>query len=113
MSFGSTKSKSVPACPARNASVAVTPKAASKRKDKSPSLTVGQSQDSPYENPPRFLRPAEVAMLCGIGKSTLWRWLKVPELGFPQPTKLSTRITVWTMESIRQWQAARSRKSGT
>jgi predicted DNA-binding transcriptional regulator AlpA len=36
-----------------------------------------------------------------ISKSTLWR--RVQARTFPEPVKLSERVTVWRAEDIRRW----------
>lgn len=48
-----------------------------------------------------FLRQAQVLQFVPISKSTLWR--RVQTRTFPEPVKLSPRITVWRVEDIRQW----------
>ena len=49
-----------------------------------------------------FLRVAQVAKKIGIGKSTVWLWVK--EGKFPKPIKLSPRVTVWDENYINEWQ---------
>ena len=48
-----------------------------------------------------FLRQWQVLALVPISKSTLWRRVQVGS--FPEPVKLSTRITVWRAEDLRRW----------
>jgi len=48
-----------------------------------------------------FLRITEVMKMTGIAKSTIWLWVR--EEKFPQPIKLSPRITVWEEEKIFSW----------
>ena len=48
-----------------------------------------------------FLRQPQVLVLVPISKSTLWR--RVQARSFPQPMKLSARVTVWRAEDIRRW----------
>lgn len=48
-----------------------------------------------------FLRITDVMKMTGIAKSTIWLW--VSEDKFPQPIKLSPRITVWEEEKIEYW----------
>ena len=43
--------------------------------------------------PGRMLRAKEAAALLGIGKSTLWKWVKEGRL--PAGIRLSTKATVW------------------
>ncbi|RXJ79519.1 AlpA family transcriptional regulator [Arcobacter sp. F2176] len=49
----------------------------------------------------KFIRIQEVMKKTGIARSTLWLW--VNEKKFPQPIKLSPRITVWEEEKIENW----------
>jgi len=49
-----------------------------------------------------FLRVTQVAKKVGIGKSTVWLWVK--EGKFPKPIKISSRVTVWDEEKIIEWQ---------
>lgn len=51
-----------------------------------------------------FLRQAQVLAFVPISKSTLWR--RVQAGTFPQPVKLSERVTVWRAEDIRHWIAS-------
>ena len=46
-----------------------------------------------------FLRQPQVLAFVPISKSTLWR--RVQSRAFPQPVKLSERVTVWRAEDIR------------
>lgn len=44
-----------------------------------------------------------VAALLPFSSPTLWRKVKAGE--FPKPLKLSARVTVWTVASVRAWMA--------
>lgn len=48
-----------------------------------------------------FLRQPQVLAFIPISKSTLWR--RVQARTFPEPVKLSVRVTVWKAEDIRAW----------
>ena len=48
-----------------------------------------------------FLRQPQVLAFVPISKSTLWR--RVQARTFPEPVKLSERVTVWRAEDIRRW----------
>ena len=54
-----------------------------------------------------FLRQPQVLAFVPISKSTLWR--RVQARTFPQPVKLSERVTVWRAEDIRRWIASHGR----
>ena len=53
-----------------------------------------------------FLRQPQVLAFVPISKSTLWR--RVQARTFPEPVKLSERVTVWRAEDIRQWIAVQA-----
>lgn len=65
--------------------------------------TVGTSPQPPAQALPEtgFLRQPQVLRFVPISKSTLWR--RVRDRSFPQPLKLSERVTVWRAEDIRLW----------
>lgn len=48
-----------------------------------------------------FLRQPQVLSFVPISKSTLWR--RVHARTFPEPVKLSERVTAWRAEDIRRW----------
>lgn len=48
-----------------------------------------------------FLRIAQVAKKTGLGKSTVWLWVK--ENRFPKPIKLSHKVAVWDEDKIKEW----------
>jgi len=53
-----------------------------------------------------FLRQAQVLAFVPFSKSTLWR--RIQAKTFPQPVKLSVRVTAWRAEDIRCWIAEQS-----
>lgn len=48
-----------------------------------------------------FLRQPQVLAFVPISKSTLWR--RIQARSFPEPIKLSARVTAWRAEDIRRW----------
>lgn len=48
-----------------------------------------------------FVRLADLRPIIGLSDSSIWRRVKAQT--FPQPLKLSERVTVWRAEAIRQW----------
>lgn len=50
-----------------------------------------------------------IPVILPFSPATLWRKVKAGE--FPQPVKLSERITAWKVEDIRHWMDARSSDS--
>ena len=53
-----------------------------------------------------FLRQPQVLAFVPFSKSTLWR--RIQARTFPQPLKLSERVTVWRAEDIRSWIASQA-----
>ncbi len=49
----------------------------------------------------KFLRITDVVKKTGLGKSTIWLWVK--ENRFPKPIKLSVKVTVWDEEKVDSW----------
>ena len=48
-----------------------------------------------------LLRVKQVASRTGIAVSTIWKYVKLNE--FPQPYKLSMRVTVWNSDDVDAW----------
>lgn len=53
------------------------------------------------EQPTRLLRIKEVSEISGLKLSTIWKYVKLQE--FPQPFKLSMRVTVWDSNEVDEW----------
>ena len=51
-----------------------------------------------------FVRQAALLPVLGFSATTLWR--RVKRRTFPQPIKLSERVTVWRAEDVHAWMAA-------
>ena len=49
----------------------------------------------------QFLRIKDVVSLTTLSTSNIWD--KVAKGNFPMPTKLSTRVSVWTLEQVEMW----------
>jgi predicted DNA-binding transcriptional regulator AlpA len=64
-------------------------------------VTPSVSRPAPVLPETGFLRQPQVLTFVPISKSTLWR--RVQARTFPEPVKLSARITVWRAEDIRHW----------
>ena len=47
-----------------------------------------------------------IPTIVPFSAATLWR--KVKAGGFPQPVKLSERVTAWRVEDVRAWMHART-----
>jgi prophage regulatory protein len=52
----------------------------------------------------KLLRVQDVAEILGIGKSTVWLWVKQERL--PQPIHLSTRVSAWKLSAINNFIAS-------
>tara|TARA_B110000503_G_scaffold65321_1_gene102696 strand:- start:266 stop:463 length:198 start_codon:yes stop_codon:yes gene_type:complete len=50
-----------------------------------------------------YLRVNAVAEYLDMGVSTIWAWSDKQVDGFPQPRKLSPRVTVWKKSDIDAW----------
>ena len=50
-----------------------------------------------------FVRLPTVAGVCGLAKSTVWKW--AGDGRFPKPVKLSPRVTAWPVDAVRAWLA--------
>lgn len=51
-----------------------------------------------------FVRQAALLPVLGFSATTLWR--RVKNQTFPQPIKLSERVTAWRAEDVHAWMAA-------
>ncbi len=51
-----------------------------------------------------FVRKTTILPMLGFSATTLWR--RVKQGTFPQPVKLSERVTAWRVEDIRAWMDA-------
>lgn len=59
------------------------------------------AHDAPALPQTGFLRQPQVLVFVPISKSTLWR--RIQAKSFPEPVKLSERVTVWRAEDVRKW----------
>ena len=50
-----------------------------------------------------LLRRPTVLNLVGVTKSTLFRWIKDPEISFPEPIRISSRCSVWRAKDVQKW----------
>jgi predicted DNA-binding transcriptional regulator AlpA len=54
----------------------------------------------------QFLPARHVWQRYSISDMTLWRWLRNPELGFPQPIKIG-RHRYWRLADLVSWERSR------
>lgn len=52
-----------------------------------------------------YLRLSDVAKRYRCSGSTVWNWCRVNKL--PQPIKLGAGTTLWRMQDLLQWEAAK------
>lgn len=58
-----------------------------------------------------YVRQAQlIPTIVPFSSATLWRKVKVG--AFPQPVKLSERITAWRVEDVRAWMDSRHAEGG-
>ncbi len=50
----------------------------------------------------------EIAALFGVSRNTVWRWARTPENEFPDPVRLTPRVTRWRLADIEQFEEMRS-----
>ena len=55
------------------------------------------------------VRAAEVAIILGIGKSTVWRWVK-ERPDFPQPRREGNRYTFWLRSEVEAYATSSSQE---
>lgn len=48
-----------------------------------------------------YIRQAGLLAMLPISSATLWRWVSKGD--FPQPVKLSPRITAWRLSDVQKW----------
>jgi predicted DNA-binding transcriptional regulator AlpA len=58
------------------------------------------------DNDKILLTVDDVAAMLSMGKSTVWKLLKKGQ--FPPPTKLSTRTTRWSKQTVLEFFAAKN-----
>jgi prophage regulatory protein len=52
----------------------------------------------------QLLRIKQVVQLTNISRATIWRWVKAGV--FPQPIKITNRVTVWKSSDIQAYIAS-------
>ena len=60
--------------------------------------------------PDRLLRRPEVERRCQLGRSTIYRLMRVGQ--FPTPIKIGPRAVRWSEREIERWIADRPRATG-
>ena len=60
--------------------------------------------------PDRLLRRPEVEQRCQLGRSTIYRLMRLGQ--FPTPIKIGPRAVRWSEREIEDWMASRPRATG-
>ena len=60
--------------------------------------------DTPDDPPRRFLTGPQVCSRYSITDMSLWRWLKDPTIGFPQPTMRVKDRRYWLEADLIAWE---------
>jgi len=50
----------------------------------------------------------EIAARFRVSRNTIWRWARTPENEFPDPVRLTPRVTRWRLADIEQFEEIRS-----
>jgi len=48
-----------------------------------------------------FYRINDLLSIIPVSKATIWNWVKAGK--FPQPTKISSRVTVWRKTQVHEY----------
>ncbi len=56
----------------------------------------------------KYITDKEVAERYGVSVPTIWRWVKTIE-GFPQPVKLTTGTTRWSLSDLDNWEKSQAK----
>lgn len=56
---------------------------------------------NPLANGNRFVRMKELTTLVGLSKTEIYR--RINQGRFPSGEKISSRVTVWSLEKINKW----------
>jgi predicted DNA-binding transcriptional regulator AlpA len=57
--------------------------------------------------PPGFERVSTLAKRIGFAESTVKGWVASKLLGFPEPIRLGSRVSIYNTESVNAWMAER------
>ncbi|MEX3962692.1 helix-turn-helix transcriptional regulator [Paraburkholderia sp. EG286B] len=57
------------------------------------------------ESPAAALRPMPAARYIGVGKTTLWRFVK-EDADFPQPIHVTPKLVLFRVDALDAWLAA-------
>ena len=60
--------------------------------------------------PDRLLRRPEVERRCQLGRSTIYRLMRLGQ--FPEPIKIGRRAVRWSEREVEDWMASRPRATG-
>lgn len=57
-----------------------------------------------------FLTGPQVQARYQKSHVTLWRWIRDPDLAFPQPMKIN-RLNYWRLADLEAWEAAQAKET--
>lgn len=63
--------------------------------------TTSNTDTAKREGVSPLVRQPVVLKAIGIGKSTLWRWIR--EGRFPKPVRLGANCVAWRADDVNQW----------
>jgi len=50
-----------------------------------------------------LVRVKDLEVLLGVSKTTIWRLRQKPEVGFPKPMCIGSRLIGWKIKDIEMW----------
>lgn len=57
--------------------------------------------------PPGFERVSKLSERIGFAESTIRGWIGNKDLAFPEPVRLGTRVSIFSIASVNEWMAER------
>lgn len=64
--------------------------------------------DKPQITATIWVNANEIAARFGVSRNTVWRWARTPDNEFPDPVRLTPRVTRWRLADIECFEAMRS-----
>ncbi|MCL1630106.1 AlpA family phage regulatory protein [Roseibaca sp. V10] len=64
--------------------------------------------DKPQITGTIWVNADEIAARFRVSRNTIWRWARSPENEFPDPVRLTPRVTRWRLADIEQFEQIRS-----
>lgn len=70
-------------------------------------------QQQATQQPPPYLRLADMRTRYRVSGSTIWNWASDESIGLPKPIKLGPNTTVWRLSDLLQWEEKQAAKGVT